>query len=325
MSDASMQPDLFVHTHRPQWGLALLTEDAEDRRSFLFQDGRTRVFKQGFFHLLEPADKPRDVLLRVRESLRARLGTTATQRTVLERSAQNEVIGIETQVEVFKSLFPGGFQGEAYTDRHRGTHAASRLKRHLDPAVTHAQQALSAEALSALIEAGDYAAVHTAACAVVTGTGMVAPAERRALCALPDDRKQEFAEALFNLLHGDAPAFDRFTRWIVALTDETHGAPKWPVTTVLPALVHPETEICVKVRPFAREASWLAPQLVVGKQLDAVVYDRLRKMALTLKGHLEAAGLHPRDLLDVSTFMVLAFKPKHLALVADDSDDDSDD
>ena len=46
-------PKLYQHTKRPEWGLAILAWDRGSRRAFQFEDGKLRVFKQGYYEMVE--------------------------------------------------------------------------------------------------------------------------------------------------------------------------------------------------------------------------------------------------------------------------------
>ena len=315
MSQSTTLPVLFVHVKRPEWGLGILSEERGDSRSFLFQDGVLRTFRDGFYHLLQPADRPLDVLLRIARNLSDRLGMRAGGQGVLKQAEKRDVVRLETQIAVFRMLYPEGFDDPGYIDAFRGTGAKKRLKRHLDAASAHAIEALAKDELQRLLDEGSFSEIHRKACAVVDGTDLCAPAARKIVTELPEERHGDFAKALFDILHSDEAFFDRFTRMLDVLQPADGGNVKWTIATLLPALVHPDKHVAVKARPFALAARWAAPQLQVVTEPNAVVYDRLREMAKSLIEQLKAEGLAPRDLLDIRTFIDQSFRPKNLEML----------
>src|SRR5690606_26156746 len=48
------QSVVYQHTKRAQWGLAALVWERDGKRGYRFEDGSERVFREGFYHLLEP-------------------------------------------------------------------------------------------------------------------------------------------------------------------------------------------------------------------------------------------------------------------------------
>ena len=48
---------LYEHSRRPQWGLCILSSEDKTSRKYQFQDGRSRTFKEGFYHLLEAVER----------------------------------------------------------------------------------------------------------------------------------------------------------------------------------------------------------------------------------------------------------------------------
>ena len=52
MLDTTDQARLFTHSRRPQWGVGLPTDEAENKRSLRFKDGSPQL-RADFYHLLE--------------------------------------------------------------------------------------------------------------------------------------------------------------------------------------------------------------------------------------------------------------------------------
>ncbi|MCA9547020.1 MAG: hypothetical protein KC613_21610, partial [Myxococcales bacterium] len=143
MLEASTQ--LYVHSRRPEWGLAREAGEQAGKVRFVFQDGHERAFHRRFAHLMVPADKPADVVQKVAEDLDQRSGGV----TVAERHDRDDIPTFEEQVAVFKHLYPAGFADPAYIEAVRGGDGTRRRKKHRDPAVADAAARLSPEAFEA--------------------------------------------------------------------------------------------------------------------------------------------------------------------------------
>lgn len=307
MNELQHLPPLFQHTRRPEWGLAILAWEGPDKRRYRFQDGRERTLREGFFHLMEPVEKPLDVTIQVARDLAAHVGSNgrpvAEARTPAE--AESAPIRLEDQIELFTRLYTEGFRSPTYVDEVR----AGTGKRHRDPAVRRAAEQLSRDRLGVLLAAGRFGEVHAAALAVLEGTTLTRPVDQKALETLPEAEHEDFARALYALLHGEEAFFDRFTRLVAVLDRAPEGAPTWLLVTALPALVHPDQHVCVKPAVFREQARSMAPRLGFQKEPNAALYERFRHMALTVRDELQAASLKPRDLLDVHEFIWLTLRP----------------
>ena len=52
--------ELVRHVRRPSWGVGVEVWERNGKRAYQFSDGKMRVIKEGFFHLLEPTQSPGD-------------------------------------------------------------------------------------------------------------------------------------------------------------------------------------------------------------------------------------------------------------------------
>lgn len=311
-------PTLYIHSKRPEWGLAIKARSGREKQRFLFQDGRMRAFPDKFSHLMEPADKPFDVAERVAQQLASQLdGHTFDNPAPV---AREERVPFDDQLKVFAELFPGGFYDDEYVKQIRT--AEKRRKRHRDPAIVEARDVLSAARLDAAIAAGDHDGVFAAVNDVLDHSSVCSKRDRRVLDELPEAKRPDFAVAVRDLLHGDSSYFDRFTRFMAVIDDQEDIRVTWPLATVLPALVHPEKHVAVKPSVFRKQAQWMAPRLAYNKVPNAGLYERFRRMAVAVKDKLEAAGHKPRDLFDIYDFIWSTLRPKALKTL--ETDDQSD-
>ena len=303
---------LFVHVKRPAWGAGILSMELDDRREYLFEDGKRRSIQNGFYHMLEPLSAPDDVFNRIWEQLNARLDTATTTTT---RGRKGKTLTLEQQVSIFRELFPDGLIEGAYAERHRGQGAARRVKRHLDAAITHAQRLLGPAPLRARVEKQEWAEFMEDFIAVLRGTDLCTPAEVKLVAALPEARFQPIAEALLECVDRteESEGREAFTRLVTAADVPGHKGPTWPMISTVLGLVSPSNEVVVKRSTFAAQAAqfnWSFEALP-----DANAYIRLRKMAISLRERLEAMGLPSVDLLDVTTFINMTQRPKNRKLI----------
>jgi hypothetical protein len=299
---------LYVHRKRPRWGFALLAFDHDDKRGYQFEDGKLRLFKRGFYRMLQEVDPPIDKRRPVLEHLNRALG----RREARMASGGELLIPLSEQVALFKEQHPGGFAGEAWTKTMRGVGAKRTLKRHRDSAVKLARKRLSAGALTRLIEAARYDEVLEALSAVLEQTSLVTAAKLKPLREAPAYRRRQIAEALHELLHGEGALEQRFERFVASL-----GASSWELATIPLALVYPESHVCIRPSVFKQQAIWMAPRLQHARQPDARCYGRYLEMARAVSAALEGAGIKPQDLLDVHDFIYATLRPAARKLLAE--------
>jgi len=299
-------PALFRHTKRSVWGLGTVTLKLDDRVRMQFQDGRTRTFKQGYYHLLDVVDRPLDVTLSIVGALRSMIEETTTTTT----SSRGPLPpSLEEQIAYLRELFPGGFQDEAYASEQRGDGRKRPLKRHRDALVERAAEHLSRRAMLKLLTVGDYSGVHAAAVSVVTVTNLVPAKERKAFADISEEHHMAVANSLQALLHGTSPDAVRFDGFVATLERTMGQTPSWGLATVLLGAVNPKKYVVVKQNVLSKQTTWMAPGLSISDRPMGILYERLQAMTEKVEAKLREAGLSPRDLLDVHDFMWLTLKP----------------
>lgn len=297
-------PTLFKHKKREEWGLGIVLRRLDDRIDVQFQDGRQRTIKYGYYHLLEAVDRRLDVATGIVDALRSMSGDTGGA-----RSDRKQPITLEEQVVFFNEAFNDGFDGEEYTEQHRGTEGGRPLKRHRDALVASANEHLSKKAIAALMKEEDWAAVHKAAGTVIASTDLVKVGERKSFLEIGEDIHAPLAEAVRDLLHGSDALVPRIDG-LVALLERGLGAPpSWELVTVLLGAFHPHDHVVVRENVFSRQAVFMAPGLTIPRRPMGILYERLLGMAKSVHAHLEEEKLTPRDMLDVHDFMWLTLKP----------------
>jgi hypothetical protein len=304
-SPGSSSPTLYRHTKKHEWGLALLAWERDGKRAFRFEDGEVRIFKEGYYGLLEEVDRPADRTTEIVAKIDREHGVSSRRRAGTKEPEQE--ITFDEQLEVFLAEFPGGFESAAWVEQHRGGGAGRRLKRHRDSAIDDARRQLGADALRELIDASDFAAVRQRAIDVLEATDLVTRAQIKPLSDSAGD--QRIADALFELLHGERDIEERFDKFCHAVAQSSRKMPSWPLITALVGLIDPQEHLCIRPSVFATQAKWMAPSLQLGKQPKGSIYTRFVEMAKTILENLRGAGQKPRDLLDVYDFVWFTLRP----------------
>jgi hypothetical protein len=312
MTEAAENTDtLYEHVKRPEWGLAILASEADDRQQFQFEDGQARTFKKGFAHFMKPVDRPLDKTLATMRNLKAMMRDAGMYDTSTTTTTTSETdVSVTEQLSMFKLVYPEAFEDPTYLEEVRGEGVTKPLKRHRAAAIAKAQEELAKDRVESMLAEQDYAGIHAALLKVMASTDMAPTKEAKLLKDVSDDAKKALAEALVDVLYGEGDYGERFDRYLGALREALGRRPSWELATVASALVHPAEHVCIKGSAFRSQARSMAPSL----RFDATsatgpLYERLRVMAGRLKEQLEEAGAPPRDLVDVYDFVWATQRP----------------
>jgi len=300
--DLETLPDqLYRHSLRPEWGMALLARERNGRRTYLFEDGKLRKIRKGYYDLLDPVDDseegPTDA---VRANLQAAIRGL---KHGAEQKTQKAVCTFEQQLSLFTKLYPKGFEDPQWIDDKRGNRTGTSLKRHRIPSMEAAREALDRSRAGSLIDEGRHGELTESILDVLAGTNLVPLSHVKNLRRLDEDESTEYAEAIFQLVHGEDPLADRFKSYLETLTRLLGGRPSWRIATALLALTHPQSEVAVRRSAFIRQAGSIAPTGMYSRKPRASSYQSYRRVAVGVKGRLEAAGHEPADMLDVHDFI----------------------
>jgi hypothetical protein len=291
---------LYRHSKRPEWGVAILLRDDGSSRTFQFEDGRRRKFKKGYFNLMNQVDEVRGSRKRVIRDL-----TRAAKSDTRNRGSDTleAVAPFKAQVELFRSMYPGGFADDEWVSRHRHPESGDGLKRHRDPVVKAAREALAQDVCADLIANDEHEALVDVVLSLLSSTDLVAVRHVRLLKGLESDQTVEFAEAINNLLHGENDYSQRFRGYLRVMTQIIGERPSWRLATALPALVFPQEQVCVRHSAFRRQAGSIAPSGDYSRRARTRSYQSFRQVASAVRKRLQAEGLEPRDMLDVHDFI----------------------
>lgn len=210
-----------------------------------------------------------------------------------------EFVGFAEGMALFRQVFPQGFGDPFLQANERGYKEKAHGK---------ACELLSAASLAARIRGGDLVGVVTAAAR--TFTNLIYPQEQiafRQLAQAEAARLAAFAEALLELLHGEAfdQAFDRIAGLL-----EPVGAARWPILTYWPFILHPDRHAHLKPGIARTCATRLGRDLGYEAAPSAAAYRRF----LAFCGWMRAgiAELGPRDFIDVQTFFYVVGQPGYI-------------
>lgn len=307
--DPDSPPRLYTHSRREQWGVGILTDEADGKRSIRFQDGKLRRFKEEYYHLLDEYDASDAVIATVAEELIATHDAhNQIERRRKQAAEQPPVMSFDEQVRVFEHLFPGGFQGDTWLDEcRRPTDEGGHRKRHVEAALTKAQEILTKEALEGKLSEEIIAAVVE----VMQLTKLASPSKLvRPFQEAAENNTEELGNAVLALLHGEESYDDRMRAFVMALDAAGIGNVTWPMVTLLPSLVHPELHVAVNHRPFALQARSLDPNSAVPKAPSPIGYNRFQALAHTVRDRLIDRGHKPADLMDIRGFIWETLRPR---------------
>lgn len=294
---------LFRHTQREMWGLGIVLQREDDRVRMQFQDGRTRSFANGYYHMLDAVDRPLDLTLSVVNALRSMVDDEATV-----SATGPSPVSFDEQVRFFQSNYEAGFHDAGYVERHRGDGRKNALKRHRDGLVAKAEK-LQKAPMAKWMKAGEYTAIHKAAKSVANITDLVGAKERKLFASIGEEHHEMFATSLHALLHGTSKLVARMDGFIRMLTTAMGTAPSWGLASVFLGAVHPNEHVVVRGKVLALQAAWMAPGLGVSDNPMGILYERLANMTKEVKARLEEAAFEPRDMLDVTDFMWATLRP----------------
>lgn len=311
----SAAPAVVRHPGCPQWGLGFLSEERDDKRLYDFEDGQVHSIAKAFWSKLEPVELKEEEKTALEQKVRGQRERASASKS-RSRAAAPAPMSFDEQLARFEAEFPGGFAGEAFQKAERGAPAgaepepdagAKRSKKKAAPskeaAIESAKRLFSREEFSGLLGAGSYGEVfsrarqlHAAAGAWLHPMGDVIPFSK-----MPEERHRPFAEALFDLLHGEGELELRFDRLAGTLAEDKLAT--WPLVTVVPALFSPDSWVFVKPSFFEKQASILSFSLEYERAPSGKGYARMLGLAEALSARLRERGHEPRDFVDVYAFV----------------------
>ena len=291
---------LYRHSQRPEWGMALLAWERNGRRAYQFEDGKLRKIQEGYYDLLDPVEDSEGPTTAVRNNLQAAIKAL---KGGSEHKVYKAVCTFEQQVALFIKLYPKGFKDPEWIEDKRGTEDGRALKRHRVPSMIAAQEALAPASAGSLIDEGRQEELAETVLNVLADTNLVPLSHVKSLRALDEDQLAEYAEVVFDLVHGEGSFDDRFQTYLDTLTRLLDGRPSWREATALIALTHPQEHVAVRRSAFIRQAGSIAPTGAYSRKPKVDAYRSFRRVALGVRKRLKAANHEPTDFLDVHDFI----------------------
>lgn len=306
-----MTATVFKNESQPDWGMGLVVEDGADHWVLYFEHGGRKKFikskSKGLVAVTLDA-KSLATLETKSHSKHAHLRAGVKpkpKKPGLPKKAVARFDSLAQQILFFEKLFPGGFEGEAFTNQERGVLGATVGKSgNKAVAMAAAKEELSA----ARFASATPEELFESATRVLKGTNIVFPIEG----AIPFVGMEPLARAtamtgLKQLLHGEGEYGLRVERFAnsVGLKDKK-GQSKtvtWPFATVFGALFNSTAFSCIKPTPFASQAATLGLAVEVKQPVTSRGYQQFHEVVTLTQAKLLEAGQKPRDLLDVSAFI----------------------
>ena len=199
----------------------------------------------------------------------------------------------------FLRMFPGGFSDERYLAWERDY----KIEAH-----RRWREAIGGEAaFQAALRAGRHQEIAADAARIESSRALLFSFEKMALrdAAVRSDRgARQFAEGLYDWLHGPGGEAERFDRW----TDVVRSLPRrqtrvatWPVVTVFGFIARPKVHVFVKPLTIQRAADAYAYDLTYSSQPGWTTYSSVLELARTVRDDLR--DLRPRDQIDIQSFL----------------------
>lgn len=325
---------LFRHKLRPDWGIGVWVREEKTRRRVCFQDGQIRVFKQGFYHLLEPVDSSEINASRIFKEIVHEHELALNERLRRKAAKKREALmSFDQQLRVFGHLFPGNFRGAAYRHEHRSPEAGRKpLKRHMTQVIEHAADLFNKRRLERLITESP-STVYADALGLLADFKLVQPKDVAPLRTIPTEQHLDFAQALRDVLHGEGSAPNRMGVWLTQLTAICRSPLTWSVATALPAMFDPKKHVCARQQAFELQGRSVSPDSAISGRPNERSYRASLRIAKEVEKRLRDGGLKPMDLVDVRVFIWETLRPKGRKILkeeidgdgGDDDDDDEDD
>ena len=220
----------------------------------------------------------------------------STRRVRAPRPPQPDRLTARAQRK-FLRAFPDGFRDETYVDWERDY----KWKAHL-----RWQERLSESAFRRLIEARQFEEAARLAGAIESRTNLLFSFEKMALrdAVRSPAGAQAFAYALFEFLHGAETMEVRFASWIAALDKLPRRQTRvltWPLATVFGFIAQPKEHFFFKPTVTREALQRCGLPFGYASRPSWPVYKAL--LEAVRKVRREIAGLRPRDMIDVQSFL----------------------
>jgi hypothetical protein len=223
----------------------------------------------------------------------------ARVRTTPDSSPPSGLAGAVRCRRKFLRQFPGGFRDPTYLDWERDYKWETHLRW---------QEALPRDTFRRLLRAGDFEEAAARAVRVEQRSrhAMLFSFEKMALRdALRDPAgARDFAQGLYDFLHGRGGLEGRFDCWIAAIERLPRKQTRvltWPLATVFGFIAQPDRHMFLKPNTLRAAARAYGYELPYRSRPSWDVYAGLLAFCDVVRRDL--VDLHPRDMIDVQSFL----------------------
>ena len=305
MTTTRIEPKLYRHTKRKEWGLGILAWEEPTRRRYQFQDGGMRTIKKGYYSMVVEASVSLDESRIVLAELTQDLDAEATRRRLAELNPDSSVFSLKQQIEVFHEIYPEGFADPKWAADRRADDIERPPKKHRAKVLADTAALLVDEQLPVDLQ------VFDRFCKILDRTDLVPKKkERDALKAAGESERLAILSAINDCLGTTSKTFVSDFDRLVVIVEAVVGAASWSTITAMLALCRPKSWVPIRPVSFRRQAKWMAPGLKHTSSANGAMYLRYLAMAKAVDRSLFRANLHAKDLVDVFDFMVLTTQPR---------------
>ena len=293
---------------QPAWGPGIVVRDLPLHWEMFFDHGGERKFVKSLATSLVPVTLSPSDLAALETKAYARhskseLRTKTVARSRSTPAAKARFTSFQDQLAVFDKLFPGGFLGDEFTVKERGTLGAKGKAGYKEAAIALAQEELSLDRF----DNADATVLFESAKKVLQATTIVFPMEGHIpFAAMDSDARAAAVTALKDLLHGAGEYGSRLETFAAAINmHDKKGEPKavsWPLATIFAAYLRPDECVCIKPTAFASQAATFGMSVEKSQPVTAAGYRLFHDVAVKTRDALTAAGHEPRDLMDIYSF-----------------------
>lgn len=282
MNKTLLKPaDRVVHPAKPEWGVGkVLSTSSSGIEVFFVNAGHKKLSPQYVTLTVVKGEQANHPLL---DNLATAVGSEGAN-----------FLALPDAIQKFLTEYPGGFAGERYLGKERG---------YKDKAHETCMSLLGESDILALLNAGNYAEICERARRVESTTNLLASFEKiqfNAALKKPANQKL-FAEQLADNLYGTAEDKVRFEK-LAAVLDQMQVA-KWPVVTYFGYIRFPENHIFIKPEVTRNVAAVCGWEISYKPELNWTTYVGVHGLFEHLRTALVDAGLSPRDMIDVQSFV----------------------
>ncbi len=279
--------DRVKHLIKPEWGLGEIVEVIGDSKvKVFFVNGGEKILALNLANLIkvEGADAKHPLLDNPPPAIRKAKKTGTSKR----------FNSLQAAIEYFLKQFPEGFDDKKYLENERNY----KLDAH-----NLTLDLLSEQEFSSLLQASNHVEICSRAKQLTNKTNLIFQQEKVSFnngLELADNQRQ-FAEILFEFLYGKdelEPRFAAFSDCLLKI-----GAAKWTVATYFLYLRYPEEHIFLKPMATQHAAATADFEINYSPNVNWLTYKSLVAFSKHLFNSLREAGLKPRDMIDIQSFI----------------------